>query len=432
MSDHGLATVSELLLEIKTAQADIQRADAERTTKLAAKADQTELKRLADEMAGKVTALQGAVERLSAKVGRPGGSIFDAGAQTLRESARGLLEAKFYSRVTKSSNEIKFNPSEDEIAEAETACLATKHLFKANFEQLPALEQKALSSFNMGASGFILQPEMSSRVLSCLVLPTDVTGLMTTVQIASGSIKFLVDDAVATAAWACETSCFANSPQSQLAEGLGEVEIRAETLRHIVCASSDVLEDAALDLEQWVLRKVSNAMRVIISQAVMTGSGIGMPLGILHPTAGVPVCDTGVNTPASQFSWQDLIFLKWQVPIQWQAGGRFLLNQNTFALLLTLSDALGRPLMIAMPTDPSIYFINGSPVSIVSQMPDVAPGATPVMFANLAEAYLIVQRKSVTMLHDPYSSGFCHLFKFEARVGGSVICANAARLLRIK
>jgi HK97 family phage major capsid protein len=55
-----------------------------------------------------------------------------------------------------------------------------------------------------------------------------------------------------------------------------------------------------------------------------------------------------------------------------------------------------------------------------------------VMFANLAEAYLIVQRKSVTMLHDPYSAGFCHLFKFEARVGGSVICANAARLLRIK
>jgi HK97 family phage major capsid protein len=432
MSDRDITSVSELLREIKTTQDEVLRCDAERVRRLEAKADKAELDRIAADMVGKVTQLQGAVERLSAKVGRPGGSSFDAGAQTLREAARGLLEAKFLTTVTKADSNIRFNPTEDEMSEAEVAVLAQKHLFKCNFDRLPALEQKALSSFNMGASGFILQPELSSRVLSCLVLPTDVTGLMTTVQIASGSIKFLVDDAVATAAWACETSCFANSPQSQLAEGLGELEIRAETLRHIVCASSDVLEDAALDLEAWVLRKVSNAMRVIISQAVMVGDGIGKPLGILNPAAGVPICDTGVNTPAGQFGWQDLILLKWQVPNQWLAGGRFLLNQSTFSLLLTMSDGLGRPLMLAMPTEPSIYFINGSPVSIVSQMPDVAPGATPVMFANLAEAYLIVQRKSVTMLHDPYSSGFCHLFKFEARVGGSVICANAARLLRIK
>jgi HK97 family phage major capsid protein len=97
-----------------------------------------------------------------------------------------------------------------------------------------------------------------------------------------------------------------------------------------------------------------------------------------------------------------------------------------------MSDALGRPIMIASPVNPGEYIINGSPVRIATQMPDVIPGSTPVLFGNLQAAYLLVTRKAVTMLQDPFSAGYCILFKFEARVGGNVVCANAARLLRIK
>jgi HK97 family phage major capsid protein len=429
MSDRVL---SDLLAEVKSARDAIARADQERLAKLDSRASKEELKHVADNMAAEVGKLQNAVDRLSVKVGRPSGGAIDAGTQTLRENALGLLQAKHFNAVTKTSNTVRFSPSEDELAEAETACLAQKQLFKAEFSQLPELSKKALSSFNLGASGFILQPEMSSRILSCLIIPTDVPSLMSSITIAAGSVKFLVDEALGDAAWACESTCFANSPQSQLAEGIGEVEIKAETLRHIVCASSDVLEDAAVDLEGWVLRKVSNAFRVKVSQAVITGSGVGMPIGLLNPAAGIPICETGAATPAGQIAWQDLIMLRWQVPMQWQSGGRFLMNQNTFSLILTMSDALGRPLMIAMPTDPSIFYINAAPISIVSQMPDVAPGSTPVLFGNLAETYLIVSRKSVAMLRDPYSAGFCTLFKFESRIGGGIICANASRLLRIK
>jgi hypothetical protein len=35
-------------------------------------------------------------------------------------------------------------------------------------------------------------------------------------------------------------------------------------------------------------------------------------------------------------------------------------------------------------------------------MPPVAPGTTPVLFGNLLQTYMPVQRKSVTMLHDPH------------------------------
>src|SRR5262249_13611636 len=108
------------------------------------------------------------------------------------------------------------------------------------------------------------------------------------------------------------------------------------------------------------------------------------------------------------------------------------MNQDTFAKGLTMSDSTGRPIMIAMPTDSGQFMINGSPVRIVAQMPNVAPGTTPVAFGNWNKAYMVVNRKAVTMQQDPYSAGFCVLFKFEARVGGGIICPNAARLIRVR
>ena len=73
-----------------------------------------------------------------------------------------------------------------------------------------------------------------------------------------------------------------------------------------------------------------------------------------------------------------------------------------------------------------------SRVVVCTQMPDVVPGSTPVLFGNLRAAYLLVVRKQTSMLPDPFSLGYCVIFRFEARVGGNVTCANAARLLRVK
>ena len=126
--------------------------------------------------------------------------------------------------------------------------------------------------------------------------------------------------------------------------------------------------------------------------------------------------------------------LAMEIPIQWHAGASFLMNQRTAALLMTMSDATGKPLLGSMQGlhDGPRWSLCGFPVNIASQMPDVAAGSTPVAFGNWQKTYTIVERKGVTMQVDPYSSGFCSLYKFEARIGGSTTCPNAARLLRIR
>ena len=274
---------------------------------------------------------------------------------------------------------------------------------------------------------------MSSTVLSCLTEVSDVASLPTTINISGSSIKFLVDNVLLdAAAWACQTDCFANNPTADLAAGLGELELRPESLRYAACVNRDLLEDASVDLEAWMLGKVNTAYRNTISNAIISGTGVGMPGGILNPNSGIQICDTAASTPVGQFTWQDAIMLKWSVPIQYHPNGAYICNQNTFALILTMTDAAGRPIMIADPTQPSRYLINGSPVIITTQMPDCVPGATPLMFADFKKLYILVVRKAVTMLQDPFTMGYCILFRFDARVGGGVVCPSAGKLLRVR
>jgi hypothetical protein len=69
---------------------------------------------------------------------------------------------------------------------------------------------------------------MSNQVLSCIVDPSDLSGLVNQVTISAGSIKFLIDNArMGLGAWACESSCFANNPTPDLQAGLGGLEIKS-------------------------------------------------------------------------------------------------------------------------------------------------------------------------------------------------------------
>jgi HK97 family phage major capsid protein len=162
------------------------------------------------------------------------------------------------------------------------------------------------------------------------------------------------------------------------------------------------------------------------------GDGVGQPMGMFHPKSGIPVCEVGQATPAGQFTLMDLIQLKFEIPMQWQDGCVWLLNQRTAALLFSMSDAMGRPIFSVLPERAPGFMLAGSPVILCSWLPDVGPGATPILYGNLKQTYTIVDRRALTLQVDPYSAGWCSLYKFDCRLGGNVTCPNSSRLLRIR
>jgi HK97 family phage major capsid protein len=274
---------------------------------------------------------------------------------------------------------------------------------------------------------------MSNQVISCVADPTDLAGLMDQVTISAGSIKFQIDNARWDyAGWACDNSCFANQSNPDLTQGLGELEVKVEPLRYMVCVTRDLLADALFPVESWILGKVADAFRRTINNTIIAGGGVGKPIGILTSQAGIPICDASVATPPGTFTWQDLAFLKANIPAEWERGnGIYLMNQTTFSLLATMSDAVGRPLVLSSLQNRPEMTLFGSPIRIVSQMPDCLPGACPIAYGDWRRAYVIVRRSGPTMIVDNTTS-FCVVFRFEQRLGGGTKCPNAARLLRIR
>lgn len=384
----------------------------------------------------RIDVLQKALDVLTIRMNRPGAEgandndLERKDAVGLCRIRRSLTTPKIEAGLTDD-----YSPAASEVDAALIFRKALKNLWRhGNIERLGAEERKSLSSFSFGSSDFLLPPTLATQVISCITDPTDLAGLVNSVNISGPSLKFLIDNArISIAAWACEASCFANNPQPDLQAGLGEMEIKPESLRFVVCVTNDLLSDAAFNLESYILRKVSDAFRVSISDSIVAGDGLGKPMGFLNPGAGVPILDTSPSTPDNQFTWQDLVQLRWDVPVQWHSEGRYFLNQRTWALITTMSDGIGRPLWSQLPGGEPGFQLNGSPVTIVTQFPDVAPGATPVMFGNLRQAYTMCVRQATTMRPDPFTGGgFCTIFRFEARVGGNLTCPNALRLLRIR
>src|SRR5262249_301826 len=164
-------------------------------------------------------------------------------------------------------------------------------------------------------------------------------GLVSSQNIGSQSVRFLIDNArMQSAGWACESSCFANNPQQDLAAGLGEMEIKVESLRDIVCVNRDLLEDAAFNIEGWILGKAQEAYRIAISNGIAFGTGNGMPLGLFQPSSGIPICEVSAGTPAGEIRWQDLLALRFEIPMAWQPGCSWLMNQRSLGLIAGMSD----------------------------------------------------------------------------------------------
>jgi HK97 family phage major capsid protein len=407
--------LANVLHEIKSATANIDQRDQATRSRL--------------------SALESSVNDLMRKHGRPSGGN-GLGETDERAQAVEMLQQRHHYTQTKYDAMLpEPSFSEDQIAESKLAIRGLRTLMHStSIDQVPLDQRKALSAFSFGSSGFILAPEMSNEILSCLEDITDIAGIMRNITISGPSIRFMVDNELwDIAAWACESSCFANNPTQQIGQGLGEVEIKPESLRYIVCATRELLEDSGVNIEAWLLEKANMAFRAQINHAILVGDGFGRPQGILNPSSGIPIMDTAASTPPGYFTWQDLLMLRFAVPLSLQANaGAYLMNQYTWALCTTMSDANGRPIMTSTPGDETPFRLGGVPVIIAPQMPDCVPGATPVAFGNWNRAYMVVNRKGVTMQQDPYSAGFCVLFKMEARIGGAVVCPGAARLLRIR
>ncbi len=221
---------------------------------------------------------------------------------------------------------------------------------------------------------------------------------------------------------------------------LEELAFPTMELYAMPAATQSLLDDAVVDIDQWVAEEVRATFAAQEGVAFVSGDGVNKPKGFLsYPTVAnaawswgnIGTVATGVSGafPASG-PGDKLIDLSYAVKAGYRANAHFFMNRSTQSVVRKMKDGDGTYLWqpSAKPGEPSSLM--GYPVAESEDMPDIGPDSHAIAFGDFRRGYLIVDRVGIRVLRDPYSAKPYVLFYTTKRVGGGVQDFEAIKLMK--
>ncbi len=302
--------------------------------------------------------------------------------------------------------------------------------------RMMGVEGKALSASAGADGGYLVPPETETAVIRALKAISPIRAIASVRQV-SGTVykKPFATTGVGTG-WVGEAAA---RPQTTTPT-LAELSFPTMELYAMPAATQVLLDDAAVNIDQWIAEEVRLAFAQQEGQAFVSGDGINKPKGFLaYDTIAnaswefgkLGFLSTGVAGafPASNPS-DKLIDLIYAVKAGYRANGTFVLNRSTQATVRKMKDADGQYLWQPAAQPGGTSTLLGFPVVESEDMPDVAANAMAIAFGDFQRGYLIVDRIGISVLRDPYSAKPYVLFYTTKRVGGGVQDFEAIKLLK--
>lgn len=205
-------------------------------------------------------------------------------------------------------------------------------------------------------------------------------------------------------------------------------------------ATQQMLDDAEINLEAFLADEVKTEFAVAENKAFISGDGQkGKPTGLLtyaeggtnatkHPLGAIKVVKSGNAAAVTADSVIDLVY---SLPAEYSQGAGFMMNRKTLAAVRKLKDGQGNYLWQPSYQQDQPSTLCGYPVYEVADMPDVAANALCIAFGDFNRAYMILDRKGVSILRDPYTNKPFVQFYTTKRVGGGVDNPEACVLLKV-
>ncbi len=304
---------------------------------------------------------------------------------------------------------------------------------------LRELEAKALS-VGTGTDGGYLVPDEIERAVNRAVRDVSPIRAIAGIRQVSGSVyrkPFAVTGA--ESGWVAETAARPETDTPTLA-ALSEMSFPTMELYAMPAATQALLDDAAVNIDEWIAEEVRDSFAQQEGTAFVTGNGTAKPKGFLDYTkvaqgswawGSIGFINTGVDGafPASA-PGDKLIDLVYAVKSGYRANGTFVFNRATQAVIRKMKDGEGNYLWQPAAKAGDASTLMGFPVAESEDMPNIAADSYSVAFGDFRRGYLIVDRVGIRVLRDPYSQKPYVLFYTTKRVGGGVQDFDAIKLLK--
>lgn len=298
------------------------------------------------------------------------------------------------------------------------------------------LEVKAGLSGGATSGGYVVPYETERAIERRLMAASPMREIATVRTVAAGVFRKPVSTAGVACGWVAETAARPETDPATLAL----LEFPSADLYANPAATQALLDDAMVDLDEWLAAEVEDVFAAQETQAFINGDGVNKPKGLLsYPT----VADAGqtwgqigsvasgaaggfaATSPADR-----LIDLIYAPKAQYRPNGRFVMNRKTVSAVRKFKDADGNYIWQPATRLGETASLLGYPVTEIETMPDVAANSLSIAFGDFQRGYLIVDRAGVRVLRDPYSAKPYVLFYTTKRVGGGVQNFDAIKVMK--
>ena len=310
------------------------------------------------------------------------------------------------------------------------------YIRKGDDGSLRQLEEKALSAGSDPDGGYLVPDETENSVMRSLTDISPIRSIAGVRKVSGAVFKKPFSISGPGTGWVGETDARPETTSPTLAE----LTFPTMELYAMPAATPTLLDDAAVNVDEWIAGEVSTAFAEQEGAAFIAGDGVNKPRGLLdYPTidnaswswGNLGYVATGTDGAFDAANpVDDLIDLVYSVKAGYRANAHWVMNRATQSEIRKIKDADGNYIWQPSTAPGSSPTLLNTPIVEAEDMPDIASDALAIAYGDFNRGYLIVDRLGLRVLRDPYSSKPYVLFYTTKRVGGGVQDFDAIKLMK--
>jgi HK97 family phage major capsid protein len=353
-------------------------------------------------------------------------------------SAVGVLQASVDDINTKLAARLSVTTKREPLpgADPEYRKLYSQYFRSGNDEQQIKSRHNVgpRAAYSVGSNpdgGFTAPVEWDRQIEDSLKLVSPMRQICTVRQVGSSTPTRLWNLRGTASGWVGEATARPQTNSSQF----GTITFPMGQIYAMPSATQDLLDDSLVDIENWLFSEVDIEFAQKEGTAVVLGSGVAQPKGLLlyataqpeHPGGAIPK----QTIAGGALTGDSVLNTVYDLPSMFLADAKFIMNRNTHGKVRTLKDNTGQYLWQPSYAAGQPATLSGYPLVEVPDMPNAAVNAYPLAFGDFKRGYHIIDRVGTRILRDPYTLKPYVLFYVTKRVGGGVANPQCMRLLQV-
>jgi HK97 family phage major capsid protein len=162
----------------------------------------------------------------------------------------------------------------------------------------------------------------------------------------------------------------------------------------MIRVSVELMQDSAINLAEFIGRKLAERLARIHNQHFTTGTGTGQPMGVVTAST---LGKTGATGQTTTVIYDDLVDLVHAVDPAYRANGRFMFNDASMAKIRKIKDANNLPLFTPGFAYRAPDTILGYPITVNQDMAVMGTSAKSILFGDFNK-YWIRDVREITLL----------------------------------